>query len=338
MQHRAELMADSFLRDYKYLNKYISTGRKYYKPKDNFSFLNFNTWLDINLTKTMNIANSEGFTGDYAKDKQAQLLSLALNKNTILLFFGCYELATLATWRYTKGVYKFSKELQTELLRTEFKGNMPVEVFDNFPEYSVCLEFAEPISICLDKNEFETDLLWVTLMSFDDADKKLIIITAFNEKNNSWDTFPIPLDERIGLETFGKAFKEIAKYKNFNKENKLYTDNVRKILPFILYLVSDKPDIKDTVSDKYEPTKIQEVVRKGEVRLFPANKVKVFNAGQEFASRLHKYYEVTSKGGTVKPHIRRGHWHTYWTGKRDGKRTAKLQWLFPIFVNEDKIV
>jgi len=35
-------------------------------------------------------------------------------------------------------------------------------------------------------------------------------------------------------------------------------------------------------------------------------------------------------GRTVSPHIRRAHWHTYWTGK--GRTVPVLRWLHPILV------
>jgi len=34
-------------------------------------------------------------------------------------------------------------------------------------------------------------------------------------------------------------------------------------------------------------------------------------------------------GGTVRPHIRRAHWHGYWTGPREGTQTFVYHWLPP---------
>ena len=36
-----------------------------------------------------------------------------------------------------------------------------------------------------------------------------------------------------------------------------------------------------------------------------------------------------------RPHWRRAHWHSYWTGPRDGERIARLKWIPPIPVGLD---
>lgn len=39
-------------------------------------------------------------------------------------------------------------------------------------------------------------------------------------------------------------------------------------------------------------------------------------------------------GGTVRPHIRRAHWHSFWVGSGDDKK-INVKWLPPIAVNLD---
>lgn len=38
-------------------------------------------------------------------------------------------------------------------------------------------------------------------------------------------------------------------------------------------------------------------------------------------------------GGSVRPHMRRAHWHHFWVGPRDGERKLVLKWLAPTMVN-----
>jgi hypothetical protein len=40
-------------------------------------------------------------------------------------------------------------------------------------------------------------------------------------------------------------------------------------------------------------------------------------------------------GRLVRPHIRRAHWHTYWTGPRTAPQLPELRWLHPIIVRPD---
>ena len=51
--------------------------------------------------------------------------------------------------------------------------------------------------------------------------------------------------------------------------------------------------------------------------------------------RAYKRYQSDRRehqGGTVRPHMRRAHWHHYWTGPRDGERNLVLKWLAPTMV------
>lgn len=55
--------------------------------------------------------------------------------------------------------------------------------------------------------------------------------------------------------------------------------------------------------------------------------------------RAYKRYESERKpyqGGTVRPHMRRAHWHHYWIGPRDGDRKLVLKWIPPTMVGVGK--
>ncbi len=42
-----------------------------------------------------------------------------------------------------------------------------------------------------------------------------------------------------------------------------------------------------------------------------------------------------SEGTTVRPHVRRAHWHSYWRGKL-GDRRRILGWISPLLINGDE--
>lgn len=56
--------------------------------------------------------------------------------------------------------------------------------------------------------------------------------------------------------------------------------------------------------------------------------------GKEFGDAIRQYKVYLSSSseprGTVKPHIRRAHWHTYLSGK--GREKRILKWVLPILV------
>lgn len=64
------------------------------------------------------------------------------------------------------------------------------------------------------------------------------------------------------------------------------------------------------------------------------------DVGYRIGAELRSYERTKSErkehqGGTVRPHVRRAHWHHYWTGPRDGERKLVLKWIAPTMVNVD---
>jgi hypothetical protein len=49
---------------------------------------------------------------------------------------------------------------------------------------------------------------------------------------------------------------------------------------------------------------------------------------------------VPNNGEPACPHIRRAHWHNYWTGPRSDRhaRTIELHWLSPMLVGAGQVV
>jgi len=63
-----------------------------------------------------------------------------------------------------------------------------------------------------------------------------------------------------------------------------------------------------------------------------------YEAGFRFGAEIRAYERYMSErkphqGGTVRPHVRRAHWHHYWTGPRDGERKLVLKWVPQSLVN-----
>lgn len=66
------------------------------------------------------------------------------------------------------------------------------------------------------------------------------------------------------------------------------------------------------------------------------------DVGYRIGSELRSYRRSSSErsehmGGTVRPHMRRAHWHHYWTGPRNGERKLVLKWLPPTMVGVGNI-
>ena len=79
--------------------------------------------------------------------------------------------------------------------------------------------------------------------------------------------------------------------------------------------------------------------------MFPPEQVNLMRVGQDFGDEIRKFYREypvgktvtlqSNSNRTVRPHIRRGHWHLYWFGNRSQPdlMCTKLLWISPTFVH-----
>ena len=119
---------------------------------------------------------------------------------------------------------------------------------------------------------------------------------------------------------------------------------VKKALSLVLYVCSDEAEIRDRDAPDWEPSFPRPKVTKGVERLFPADRNRTVKVGRELGAMLR---EGTAKsepsaptGRSVRPHMRRGHWHGFWTGPRKENRDQQkfvLKWLPPLFVHGKNI-
>ncbi|MCD8491987.1 MAG: hypothetical protein LRY51_08830, partial [Geovibrio sp.] len=74
------------------------------------------------------------------------------------------------------------------------------------------------------------------------------------------------------------------------------------------------------------------------LRFFPADKPLIFTVGESIGQKLREqsFHTHGKKGKVKRPHLRRAHWHGYWTGPRDGEQSFILKWLPPVFVDSEQ--
>ncbi|MGO4649179.1 hypothetical protein AB4305_30180 [Nocardia sp. 2YAB30] len=95
----------------------------------------------------------------------------------------------------------------------------------------------------------------------------------------------------------------------------------------LLYLCSDQ---RDTRPPPASPGKKGKSARKPAAKVVDLG----FHVGPALqAARRDTTSSAGSSGGSVRAHLRRGHWHTYWTGRR-ADPSPSVRWLHPILVNK----
>ncbi|MEU4345451.1 hypothetical protein AB0H00_30070 [Nocardia sp. NPDC023852] len=108
--------------------------------------------------------------------------------------------------------------------------------------------------------------------------------------------------------------------------NNIELNAYRLAVSLLLYLCSDRRDIRTSTN----PITSRKKRRKQQ----PPTVVDVgFDIGPKlFAARNGAATQSSGAGKPVRSHIRRAHWHTYWTGPQY-QRIADVRWLHPILIN-----
>lgn len=253
------------------------------------------------------------------------------------------RLGALGTWRYTQGIYKFDPDVMEKLKDTTIVGQMPSDVFLRLPEW--CIYIVTPTLFSWHSSKvfgFFAHLEWDV-----NTGRKELRFLIDTEKSLE------PIILHLGSWTVKEAiYKCLVEAKKFapgqlNFPEKFIETTEQKIQPFLaalLYICSDKPEIEnDRVPGIYPSFAKAKKTKKG-WQWFPADP-KIWNVGHNTGEQIRKtqidYNSELIKDNfqskSVKPHIRRAHWHGYWTGSRKENATEEerhfiYHWLPPIFI------
>lgn len=102
----------------------------------------------------------------------------------------------------------------------------------------------------------------------------------------------------------------------------------------VLYLVSQNAEVEENkergnIANPKKPRQIKKVATVNEVGYH-------IGAVLRKARQQHDASQDNSGNGSSKrSHARRGHWHHFWTGPRDGERVLILKWVAPTFIHPE---
>ena len=110
-------------------------------------------------------------------------------------------------------------------------------------------------------------------------------------------------------------------------DTKLQLYPTRLVANALAYICSSNADIK--VSYKPNVAKRRDGKRRSTATWHEVG----FRIGAELrAYERTKSERKPHQGGTMRPHMRRAHWHHFWTGTRNGERKLVLKWVPPTMV------
>ena len=119
---------------------------------------------------------------------------------------------------------------------------------------------------------------------------------------------------------------------------------MKKILSLVLYICSDKPEVEFAnkeiqLSDIKRPE--EKYTKKNGLTIFPADKCKNYILGLKTGNpiktaMLQTKEQSPKRSSGKKSHIRRGHWHGYWTGPKNQQQIFSYKWLYPMVIEGNK--
>lgn len=110
---------------------------------------------------------------------------------------------------------------------------------------------------------------------------------------------------------------------------------IEPLVSLVLYLCSDAAEITDRKDQTRAPAGFQSPTRTPNA---PTVWETAFRLGEALRSARAAAASGDGSHAAPRPHIRRAHWHHFWTGPRSGERRLVLPWLHPIIVAGGEIV
>lgn len=248
------------------------------------------------------------------------------------------HVAVLVPWRYTKGIYEFDKTVYDSLLTTDIDINIPFDVFDRLPQWSLYIKFPEPMDFKhklksyrgMDIEQLNIEGFFVSINTAKEHREIIFIINA--------GVITMHLQYYYEFGTVREMIDK-ASLPTESKEQDEFQDYVfRSIVPIMLqltmYLCSQEPDID--LNGESRLTNGSLVKTKKGMRLMPASKYTTYKVGSNVGKLIREAISL-GIGSAKSPHIRKAHWHSYWTGKQEEK-VKILKWLYPMVITGNKEV
>lgn len=241
--------------------------------------------------------------------------------------------ATIGIWKYTKGVYTLHPDIEEKLLISNLPNPLQTSLFRRLPEWSTYIALNAPIT----SNSGTLYGAWLTyayvnpwrttVLNLNSGDIRTILSPTNTEEQIfiTWDG-----DELIYKQT--EVYLIRAKAGEF--ELPPYQTKEYHILNLFLYLCDKNAEFSNEKSEASPPKPTFDKKQYG----VPQSTVWQVNWRLGSALRnqhQQKKHDSTPTGIKMRPHFRRAHWHTYWTGKR-GEQIPEIKWIAPVLVNVTK--
>lgn len=274
---------------------------------------------------------------------QQSVRFVELNSEQLEICEFLFGVHLFGSWRNTLGIYCIDKDIFDDVINSPIPDDTPTDIFLRLPEWSIYMEFPKQV---LFDNRHLANGFWATYDYMEKNGKWCIALNiVFNFENSDSigynHFYPITLFLNEGISILD-AFKSIFINSNPIELGVMVTTDYKmltKILSCLLLLCVEKPDISKITGEaisKNELSSPKYQVNKKTGSFIVPNKPFIYQLGARLGGEIREKQESINtlnldKSRTVRPHIRRGHWHGYWKGTRQNKH-FDVRWQPAIFV------
>lgn len=237
----------------------------------------------------------------------------------------------LYVWSRTKGIWHFDTDLYRAIKESDLRGKIPVDMLGRLPEW--CPYIILENEKMADGRTIDGAFVMITNTHCGPMLVVLANETGATGGDGNWMPMSIPLRETV--EESARALRGIWADDPSRQQRIFENYDVREtILKLALYLCSDEPDL----------TRARPTTKRRRPACSPVRDCTLWPIGIRIGAALRAHASaanssVTDSGRSIRPHVRRAHWHCYWTGSRtdeegnhrQGERLA-LRWIAPILI------
>lgn len=260
-----------------------------------------------------------------------------LNRQTSMLraHSTAHMMLSMVSWTKTKQIYRFSDSLMNEFFENRLL-NFPISSL-HMPFPTVYFELESPILL----DEFK---IMGAYFTFGDAQKDgkercCLTLLYFSPSDEFKEANSLTFGTFVASETKMKdvaneVAQSVLQYGFVNKDYATMLELFEVFFMCAAYISSEQPDIimKEKVSGQYHSKSRSGKIRKTSVQNWDVGyRIVKERKTSSIASTSSNNTAVASYH--VRPHIRKAHWHTYWTGP--GRTIPKVRWVRDTDVNRN---